>query len=218
MEDVTRSGSKPSAVARKERTEARLRQLGVAVNEGLPPLAADEEVRLREPMAIARRAEALWVVAARGEGLPAARALEILADAGALDALTPRERQFLDNPEPQPRELNDAVWNYERLWVLLWALGHVPAADRLDRRCDVGAMVRILVSHGVDDLADGRPRSASEVLDLADFVYRCHWAVNNAAGKKEAPPLEPGVVFQRHYALNWLAHRGLEWDDISLDA
>src|SRR5690242_19458515 len=99
MGDVTRSQPGSSAVARKERTEARLRQLGVPVNEGLPPLDADEEVRLREPLEIARRAEALWVVAARGEGLPAARALEIIADAGALDALTPRERQFLDDPE-----------------------------------------------------------------------------------------------------------------------
>jgi hypothetical protein len=214
MEDVTRSRRQPSAVARKERTEARLRQLGIPVNQTLPPLAADEGVLLREPVAVARRAEALWVVAARGEGMPGARALEILADAGALDALTPRERRFLDDPEPHPRELNGAVWNYECLWVLLWALGHLPAADRLDCRCDVGATVRILVSHGIDDLADGRPRSASDVLDLADFVYRCHWAVNNAA----PPGLEPGVVFERNRALHWLTrHRGLEWDDIGPD-
>ena len=215
--DVTGSREQPPAVARKERTEARLRQLGIPVNEALPPLDADDKVLLREPVEVARRAEALWVVAARGEGMPAARALEILADAGILDALTPRDRRFLDDPEPKPSELNDAIWNYERLWVLLWALGHLTAADQLDRRCDVAAMVRILVSHTVADLAGGQPRSVSEVLDLADFTYRCHWAVKNAAAKKEAPPpgLEPGVVFERHRALNWLMrHPGLEWDDV----
>jgi hypothetical protein len=208
-------------MTRKERAEAWLRQLGIPVNEALPPLEADEDVLLRDPVEVARRAAALWVVAARGEGMPAARALEILADAGALDALTPRERRFLDDPAPTPGELADAVWNYESLWVLLWALGHLPAADRLDRRCDVGAVIRIMVAHGVNDLAAGPARSVAEVLDLADFLHRCHWAVNQAVAKKGAMPaaLDPGVVFQRNRALHWLTrHRGLEWDDIRPEA
>jgi hypothetical protein len=210
----------PSAVARKERTEARLRQLGLPVHEGLPPIDADEEALLREPMEIARRAEALWVVAAHGEGMPSARALEILTDARALGALTPSERALLDNPEPEQQELNAATWKYECLWVLLWSLGQLPHADQLDRQCDVAAMVRILVSHGVEDLASGTARSPAEVLDLTDFVYRCHWAVKNAQVNGQGPPpgLDPGVVFERHYGLNWLTcYRDQDWDDVSPD-
>jgi hypothetical protein len=215
-EDVTRPRDESPAAARKERTHARLRKLGIPINDGLPPPDADDHVRLREPVEVARRAEALWVVAARGEGMPAARALEILADAGIPEALTPRERRFLDDPQPQEQDLAAAVRKYECLWVLLWALGHVPAADRLDRRCDVGAVVRILVSHTVDDLAGGRPRPAAEVLDVADFVYRCHWAVTNARAHGQPPPsgLVPEVTSERHHALTWLTRRGdRDWDD-----
>jgi hypothetical protein len=211
MEDLTRSPAKSPALARKERTQARLRQLGLPVNEELPPLAADEDVHLRDPVAVARRAAALWVVAARGEGMPAARALEILAGAGAL---TPRERQFLDDPHPPERDLHAAARKYEGLWVLLWALGHLPAADRLDRRCDVGALLRILVSHRLDELARGPARSVSEVLDLADFVYRCHWAVTNVAPSG----LEPAVVLERHHALGWLTGLHQAWDDVGPEA
>jgi hypothetical protein len=216
-EDVTRPRDQSPAAARKERTQARLRQLGIPVNEGLPPLDADG-VPLHEPVEVARRAEALWVVAARGEGMPAARALEILADAGVLQALTPWERRFLDESEPTQQDLTAAARKYEGLWVLLWALGRVPAADRLDRRCDVGAMVRILVSHTVDDLAGGRPRPAAEVLDLADFVSRCHWAVTSARAQGQPSPsgLVPEVVSERHHALTWLTRRGnQDWDDVS---
>jgi hypothetical protein len=211
----------PSAVARKERTEARLRQMGVPVHEPLPPIDADEEGLLRPPAEIARRAFALWMVAARGEGMPPQRAVEVLTDAGILDALTPHERTFLDNPSPKQEELNAATWKYECLWVLLWSLGHVPQADQLGGQCDVGAMIRFLVPHGVEDLVTaGRPRTLTEVLDLTDFVYRCHWAVKNAqVNDREPPPgLDGGVVFERHYALNWLTcYRDQDWDHVSPD-
>ena len=60
-------------------------------------------------------------------------------------------------------------------------------------------------------------RPASEILDALDLHYRLHWATTSARTKGEPAPagLEPGVVFERHYALNWLTcFQDAEWDDV----
>jgi hypothetical protein len=59
-----------------------------------------------------------------------------------------------------------------------------------------------------------------QILDQADLIYRYHWAVVDARVKGKQPPagLDPGIVYERHYALNWLIrYSDQEWDDISTD-
>jgi hypothetical protein len=63
-------------------------------------------------------------------------------------------------------------------------------------------------------------RGKMEILDEADLIYRYHWATRGAELKGKSPPagLDPGVVYERHYALNWLiGYMGQEWDDVSTD-
>jgi hypothetical protein len=71
---------------------------------------------------------------------------------------------------------------------------------------------------GLQEDADLRPQS--ELLSAADLIYRYHWAVVDARLKGQEPPagLEGAVVYERHYALNWLiGYSGPDWDDISTD-
>ena len=59
----------PSALERRERSLARLAELGATSVPDLPPVAADEEAVLRTAEEIARRAQALWAVASRANGV-----------------------------------------------------------------------------------------------------------------------------------------------------
>ena len=63
-------------------------------------------------------------------------------------------------------------------------------------------------------------RSKNEILDEADLIYRYHWSCVDAIMKGQYPPsdLSKGIVYERHYALNWLInYMDEEWDDITCD-
>jgi hypothetical protein len=61
-------------------------------------------------------------------------------------------------------------------------------------------------------------RPVSEILDMADLIYRLHWASRDAYLNKKDPPakLNEGIIEERHYAINWITCLE-EWDDITTD-
>jgi len=81
--------------------------------------------------------------------------------------------------------------------------------------------VGVIVNLGRDRfVAQAALRPAGELLDAADLIYRYHWATREAELRGREPPagLDPGVVMERHYALNWLiGYLGLDWDEVSTD-
>jgi hypothetical protein len=211
----------PSALARKVRTEEELRRRDVPVNEGLPATNADEEAVLRPAAEVARRAVVLCAVAARGEVLEREKAVGFLEQAGLWQEATPKEQVFLNDPQPGRQDVTQFTWRYESLWVLLWALGHVDDLGFPGAICDVPRAVRLVLDTPIAELVGKASlRPAEEVLDALDLIYRCHWAVQDARLKGQPPPggIEPGVVQERHYALNWLTgYRSQDWDEVTPD-
>lgn len=111
-------------------------------------------------------------------------------------------------------------WRNEAAWVLLWALGHVDGQLGAPRQtCDVDVLTDIVIH--TPDLDRHGLRRANDILNEADLIYRYHWAVRQAGIDGRDPPagLNPGVVMERHHALNWLIgyDDGAEWDDVSTD-
>ena len=110
---------------------------------------------------------------------------------------------------------------YESLWVLLWALGRIANLGAPTSICDVQSAVEIVRDIPSEDFIQrAMSRPISEILDEADLVYRYDWAVVDARIKGENPTwnLHPGVVYERHYALNWLiGYMDQEWDDVTTD-
>lgn len=67
---------------------------------------------------------------------------------------------------------------------------------------------------------DTKLRSSHEILDEADLILRMHWAIVDARiNNREVPGgLDGGVVYERHYALNWLiGYFDQPWDEVSTD-
>jgi len=211
-----------SALERKAKSEKAAAELGIRVLPSLPPIAADEEVVMRSPSEIARRALCLWAVAVRGEGLEQEEARAIIDQAQLWDWVTPKEKAFLDQEDPTPHERTQFAWQYECLWVLGWALGVFDDLPPPTQICDVSRLAQAMVDASVESLlAANRPRSPEEILDQTDFIYRAHWAVTDdrVNGRQRASGgLQPGVVLERHRALNWLiSYQNQDWDDVSTD-
>lgn len=208
-------------MTRKEKTETKLRKLGIPVNPHLPEIESNEEVALRPAEEVARRAIGLFAVAVRGEGLEKDEVLGFLRGRGFEDEATPKEKEFLFKETPTEQEKINFTWRYESLWVLLWALGLIEELDYPSSICDVPKAAEIIVnSPATTFVNEAKLRSVAEILDEADLIYRYDWAVVDARIKGLDAPcdLDPGVVYERHYALNWLiGYFDQHWDDVTTD-
>jgi hypothetical protein len=209
-----------AAWQRKAATEALLAARGLRPASTLPPVAAEPELRLRTAAEAGHRAIALLAVAIRAESLASGNALPVeeleRKLTGLRDALSPQEAAFLRNEAPSLGELPQFSWRYESLRTLEWALG-LADLPWPDQPCDAAPVARALLER-VDDAAGGELslRPAAEMLDALDLCYRLHWLVRQARldGKPLPAGVDPGVVSERHHALNWLTcFENAGWDE-----
>src|SRR5262249_52289629 len=146
---------------------------------------------------------------------------KLVRDYDLSSALSPKEKAFITDPQPSEHDRIQFAWRYEDYWVLLWALGFIDKLERPAAICDVKRAVTILRENGRQGfLQKARLRPQNEILDAADLIYRYHWATEDARvnGKKTPAGLDPGVVMERHYVLNWLiGYMGQAWDNITTD-
>lgn len=213
----------PDALARRARTHVALLQHGLAVPAGLPPVIAEVEVQLRTPREVAERCLALFLCALRAESL-ASEAPIPLAELRARiplgwAATTPVERAFLEAEAPTRQEIVDHVWRYESLALLAWAARVIPELPLPLAVCDVPALARALFDlDATAFVRDAHLRDVGVLLDALDLHFRLHWATTDARLAEVPPPagLEPGVVQERHHALNWLVRfEDADWDEVS---
>jgi hypothetical protein len=212
----------PDAHERKARSQAQLAQLKVRAPASLPPVIGECEARLRSTAEVQQRALALLVTSLRGESLATGEKFGIdnvrERMPQAIAALSPNERAFFDNPKPEQQEIVNAAWRYEGLYLLEWAIGMHAELAPPTNICDVPLTARTMLKAAKDgQLANTKLRPASEILDALDLTFRLHWAcVDARINEREAPSgLEPGVIAERHYALNWLINfEDADWDDV----
>jgi Domain of unknown function (DUF4272) len=212
----------PDARERKARSERELERLGIRTPASLPPVIGEAEVELRPALEVAQRALALFVVAVRAESLAAGNEIPVAELEGkrplAFGALTPNELLFLNAAAPDQQQTVNFAWRYEALFLLQWALGLAPDLPHPSGICDVSAVARAMLDLSEEELlagADLRPLGA--VLDALDLHFRLHWMVRQARldGKDGANGVDPGVIQERHHALNWLVRfEGADWDDV----
>lgn len=178
-------------------------------------------VRIRDPKDVARRALILQVVAARGHGIDRDTLIDRLKTTGLWSYVSPNEKTLFEQDDPPERDLTRATWRAEALWTLLWSIGKIPNLGFPDNCCDVDLIHEIMPSRGeIEEFinsTDLQPTSA--ILDETDKIYRIHWAVRDEGLKGNPPPanLNPGVVMERHFYLNWLTYYADEWDEVTTD-
>ena len=85
--------------------------------------------------------------------------------------------------------------------------------------CDASQIGEIIWQNDFESLMKQAVlRSREEIMDMQDLVYRYDWACVEARIKKEELPMLNGeIIYEWHYALNWLTTAdGIEdWDRVS---
>jgi hypothetical protein len=223
-------GAPPERVARRNRSVEFLRTKGIYVTEWLPLIEGEEGCHFRTVQEVAQRAAALLAVALHAEVLMTesmdVKKARFYSDSitkafECKNAFSPEEKAFLKKKKPEHKEAIRFSWQYECLYVMLWALGLIEELSFPDGICDVGASVRIMSEHNsLDQLMEvSALRSREELLDEADLIYRMDWGCVDARIKGLPMPrkLEGGVVMERHKCLNWLIGAdNAEWDNVDV--
>jgi hypothetical protein len=210
----------PSQLARKAKSIAAVKELGLPYNDELPVVEDESEIKPRSAEEIAERTLALVIVAVKGEANDQQLVDQLVARFSAKELFTPAELTFINNLSPTEQQLTDFRWQYECIHVLLWSLGHIEKLKPPNEICDVPAETSIIRDLGRQKLSSAaRPRSMSEILDQADYYYRLHWAaIELRLNGKSSDNADVEIIMERHKALNWLIrYMDQEWDDVTTD-
>jgi hypothetical protein len=209
------------AEERKRRSIVILQRERIPVNEQLPVIETVAEVKPRAKDEVVTRAFALTIVAEKGATKDHSLAQRMTKAFGVADGLTPKERMFVNNPKPSERDYIQFSWRYEGFGILLWALRFLPNLAKPAEPFKTPELARTLIDLGPQEFRrKATLRPIAQILDEADLIYRYHWAVTDARinGRSSPGQLNGSVVYERHYALNWLVrYMDQEWDDVSTD-
>ena len=209
---------------RKARSERLLESVGTTINPGLPAIESVTETRLRSAREAGQRTIVLLAVAAIAADVDRSSVLSWLKSEGLWTATSARERRLLEHGPNDERERIRASWLVECAVLLGWAL-HL--LDDLGLPTGQHAP-RIILEHVP---GPGQPTAAfldalelrpvAVILDMADVLYRAHWATRYADRDAcvRSGPLDGDVAMEWHRAVNWLTRYGDEddWDLVATD-
>ena len=176
-----------------------------------------EHCQIRDSKVISNRAFALLVMALKGEGLEQEHIKKVV-EAKNINSLSARETIVYHHENLSDGDRAYATWRYESLYVLLWALGKMDSLKYPNEICDVPAIVEaIFKPERADFEASIQIRSSKEILDELDKIYRMNWACVDARikGMQVSGNINSSIVYERHYALNWLIlYQNQDWDNV----
>ncbi len=128
---------------------------------------------------------------------------------------TPKEAKYLRDPSSGKHSEN--ALKIEAAATLLWAIGMCELGWP-DKGADAEQLNAILKSRDLRTVcATARTRDKSELLDMYDLTTRLHaLCVRASAEEIKQTGLDPDIIYERHYALNWLLGVGdfSSWDNI----
>lgn len=183
----------------------------------------DEEDRIRDADAIARRALVLFAVVAIACGEDKQELTAWLRAEDLWSELTPTELEFLSSESPSERQVINASWRSEALVPLLWALGLLQAMPDATEACVPSSFGKFLPPYAAVSvrtfIESVQRRTDEELWATADKILDLHWKARDASlNGRECPEVHIGIIQERHHGINWvIGYDGAAWDEITTD-
>jgi hypothetical protein len=181
----------------------------------------------RTPAEVAFRALALFGVANAAYEHPPVTARSWLERYGIARHLSPWEATFLAQDAPPEGMVFAASWRTEALQVLTWALGLIDQLPPPSERADLAlvGLTREILASPDTFAASATLRPIDELEDAQIEMTSHHWGVRAGSAGRELfghpeseDSFDPGVVEQRHYAIEWLVGpEDQDWDSVRTD-
>lgn len=211
-------------IQRKADSEKILERENIKINKHLPCIESENETTIRSAKEIAERLSVLAVTnLVAFNSISAEEAVDYLQEYHLWEKVTEGEKEFLADPTEDKKMYE--TWKCEGIWTLTWALKKVDALDFPNEFCSLENISAENYPVGKDKdpyefiNAVSEVRSKKEILDAADLYYRFNWAcVDERINGRQIEGINPGIVYERQYALNWLIHyMDQDWDNVTCD-
>lgn len=215
-------------IERREKSNKKIKQMGIACLESLPILDEDMDLDLKSLDDICKRAIASLLSIQIACDINAGNDYEesnkilsnLLKEYKVEDCLNPKEKRLF-NGEYTQQDTIDVTWTYESYWSLVWALGLIEDISLPNEICDCEKAIKLVSeAKSFDEFKTKcKLRDVEEILDMLDLHYRYHWACVEKRINPNTPigELNPEVVVERRRGLEWLFSEEDDWFDISLD-
>ncbi len=218
-----------SGEERKAKTNKKLQAMGITVNPYLPVIETSQEVTVKSPEEIGRRAiTSLCMIQIACDILdndsPSQSTeffLKILRRFGLEPCKEHTEYRVLFSDLKSEENLTALVWTYESYWALAWALGLVNDISDASACCKPEAAIQLVseCQNFEEFMKRCHPRSIEDILDMLDLYYRYHWACvdHEMRPQTQIGRLSHDIVMERRRGLEWLISEEDDWFEISLD-
>lgn len=225
------SGSEGAAidpsVARMNHTMSILQSKGITVPCDAPVQLDEKNVELRPVEDIVGRAAALLLTSltamayttpseyASPSSWSMALAEKMDRQYAVKSYLTNKEKAYLARPTPDKHE--SFLAGSEACAMLLWGIG-LTDPGWPSQKTDLRALSDLFKTGSYSLMLKlARPRESAVLADMHDLIRRLHYAtVFSPAEELEKTQVDADVVYERHYAINWmLGVDGItSWDNV----
>jgi len=185
----------------------------------------DEEeefsLEMRSSKELATRAIALSAVIGKIHNGDPEKYEQWLYSGNILECLTDAEKDFVLDENPDRNSIIQFSWKSECMVSIFWALGIIKEMPPLNQQFNILALeeftsmttapkVFVDNAHLIDH---------KEITEMEGHLYHQHWRVRDAQLKRQEMPeeLDPGVVYERRYALSWIIGYGDDWENVPTD-
>jgi hypothetical protein len=207
-----------TAIERKEYSEKILATLGITLRDELPPIEEESAVILRTPQEIAQRILILsYLNCVATDPSLRQEVMIFLIHEKLWNHVTEGEKELFHKTELSEGELSTILWRAESIWLLLWTIGKLEDLQLPSEEVDLQDIFPLLpgfLEPTKSFIQTANMRSASEILDQADFIFRLNWALREAdMNGTPSTVFNASVAYERYFSINWVLGTRGEWAD-----
>ena len=113
-------------------------------------------------------------------------------------------------------------WRAESVYILLWTLNKFNFHKIPKDESNLDQIRDLLKENDFFkklDMKNAQFRPINEIYNILDDVYKLNWEIRDALiNKRESPnDYHPSIIYEWHFALNWLTKVDEKWDYITTD-
>lgn len=190
---------------------------GLPINLALPEIEKTE-IKIRDSIEVRNRSIALSGVIYASMGLSGTQVLEWLRSEELESFITEKEVSFLKG-----QYLDASYFRYrvEALWALIWCLDLI---SELDHTSPCGNNLAIFfpkIQAGESSnqfLLNSNLRLDDKIIKQLDLLYCINWSVNEKILRgDDTTPFLDYIIKERRWALEWVTHKDVIWEGVTLD-
>ncbi len=206
----------------KNETMQLLASINIPFYSRVPLIEEGQESKIRSSVEIAKRILVLSYLCYLSEVWEDRdEVVEFLKKEDLWASVSSNEQKLFLKEKLTEKERINISWRPEGIWLLLFVIHKIDQLALPQQEIKMDAIFDqipdfMAATKSFINAATLRP--TGQILDAFDLIYRIHWAVRDAQLNNSAPlNVHPGIVFERHYAINWVLNPTLNWDDVTTD-